>query len=168
MAAARSAIEALQNAGVEASRIALTGASADAARVQAAQRTSSTDLPIFWRALWKGFWWGAWGALAGALIGVFVWWADVPAPGFGESLALQVASWAMYVHVAAAICGLYAGIGGIGDAWELSFHETRGAVEIGVRASASNDSDRLARILRERGASSVTGAGVSVSERASA
>lgn len=157
MAAARRAIESLQNAGIEAGRIALTGDSADAARASAALRSSSTDLPIFWRALLKGFWWGVWGALAGALIGVFVWWADIPAPGFGESLALQVATWAMYLHVAAAICGLYAGIGGMGDAWELSFQRTAGPVDIGVRVPA-RDIDRVARILRDRGASSVSGA----------
>lgn len=165
MAHARRAIEALQNSGVDATRIGLVGEAGARAREQASSRSSSTDVSILWRALWKGFWWGAWGAIAGALIGVFVWWADIPAPGFGESLPLQIATWAMYVHVAAAICGLYAGIGGMGSAWELSFQKTEGPVDVGVRAEAGRETERVARILRERGATRVTSADAELTVR---
>jgi hypothetical protein len=157
MSHARRAIEALQNAGIDATRMDLVGEAGARARAAASERATSTDLSILWRALWKGFWWGAWGAVVGALFGVFVWWADIPAPGFGESLPLQIASWAMYVHVAAAICGLYAGIGGMGTAWELSFQDEPGPVELGVRAAPGKDATRVARILRERQATSVVG-----------
>jgi len=158
LAGARRAIDALQFSGVESGSIALLGAAASAARrADARSNMAERDTPLIWRILWRGFWWSIAGGVLGVAMGFAFTFAGVEVFG-GDNMALQVASWAMFAHVAGALWGAYAAISS-GDAWESTFlsADVDGRVIVGVR-SDEDDIARIARILREKDAVRVFGA----------
>ena len=76
-----------------------------------------------------------------------------------NSVPIQVASWAMFLHVGGALWGAYAGISN-GSAWELTFQPIdRGRVFVNVGAANERESQRAERVLRSRAALSVRRAG---------
>src|SRR6185295_1095814 len=156
MQQARRAIDALQNAGFEASSIALAGeAGAAAARMaDASANTSHGDSRMIWRVVWRGFWWSIAGAIAGAAVGFGLAKSGLPFPASSDNVALQVASWTMFLHVGGAIVGVYLGISS-GAAWELTFQPVAGPVAIAVRSLDARGLARAERILRDRGATDV-------------
>ncbi|HYM14568.1 MAG TPA: hypothetical protein VEZ14_03340 [Dehalococcoidia bacterium] len=158
LAGARRAIDALQFSGVEAGDIALLGAAAVAAR-RADTRTNmaARDTPLIWRILWRGFLWSIVGGVLGVALGLVFTFSGVDVFG-GDNVALQVASWAMFFHVAGALWGAYAAISG-GGAWEATFMaaDVEGRVLLGVRAAPGADAARIARTLREKDALRVFG-----------
>jgi hypothetical protein len=157
MAGARRAIDALQFSGVEAGNIALLGAAAKAVRAADARANmADRDTPLIWRILWRGFLWSIVGGLVGLALGLAFTFSGIGAFG-GDNAALQIASWAMFGHVAGALWGAYAAISG-GGAWEATFAaaDVEGRVIVGVRAAPGADIERIARILREKDAVRVT------------
>jgi len=148
MEQARAAIEALQFAGIEASDIALAGTGADEARRLAdAGGVSRGERRMLGRVLWLGFWWSAVGAVAGIALG-----ALFGATGWlfpGTSMALQVACWGMFLHIAGALWGAYAGLS-MGGAWELSYQQVSGPVTLAVTARTASGRARVERIARDK------------------
>lgn len=148
MASARRAIDALQYDGVEATHIALSGPAVDEAR-RADSRPNSLerDEPIVWHILVRSVCWSIVGGVAGALVGAV-------ATAIGVDLGvggrpIQIAGWAMFGHVAGGLWGAYAALTA-GDAWELTFQPSRGAVIVSVRAGNRREIDRYSRILRDK------------------
>jgi hypothetical protein len=157
MDGARRAIEALQFGGVEASRIYLMGEGAEEAARVAGSRldTSASDRPILSRIVWRTVWWSIVGAVLGVGIGLFIGLTGVGLlPGTSNSVALQVASWGMFLHIAGALCGAYAGVS-MGSAWELTFQPIRGRVTVAVRERDAKAVERAERILRGKSPLSV-------------
>lgn len=156
MAQARRAIDALQFAGIEANDIAISGEGAvEAARLADASKNSGrSDAPIIWRVAWRGFWWSIWGGILGVAAGVAFGLSGLTLPGTSNSMALQIVSWGMFLHVGGAIVGVYAGITS-GSAWELTFQPVEGPVVIGVRSGDLRRIARAERVLREKGATDV-------------
>jgi hypothetical protein len=107
MEGARRAIDALQNDGVEASVIMLSGEGADAAkRMAGSQRnTNATDAPIIGRVVLRCVLWSIVGGLLGVGVGFAFATSGLTLPGTSNNLALQVASWAMFMHVGGALWG---------------------------------------------------------------
>jgi len=156
MAQARRAIDALQFAGIEANDIALAGeGAAAAARLADTSRNSGrSDAPIIWRVAWRGFWWSVWGAVLGVAAGFVFGLSGMTLPGTSNSMALQIVSWAMFLHVGGAIVGVYAGVTS-GSAWELTFQPVEGPVVIAVRSGDVSQIARAERVLREKDATDV-------------
>jgi hypothetical protein len=153
MAGARRAIDALQFNGVEAGNIALLGAAAKAVReADARTNMADRDTPLIWRILWRGFLWSIAGGVLGVALGLVLTLSGVEVFG-GDNAALQIASWAMFAHVAGALWGAYAAISS-GGAWEATFlaADVEGRVIVGVRAAPGADAERIARIMREKDA----------------
>jgi hypothetical protein len=150
MDGARRAIEALQFGGVEASRIYLMGEGAEeAARVAGSRLDSSaSDRPILSRIVWRTVWWSIVGGVVGVGVGLFFGLSGFGGiPGMSNSVALQVASWGMFLHIAGAILGAYAGVS-MGSAWELTFQPIRGRVIVAVRERDEKSVERAERIMR--------------------
>jgi hypothetical protein len=162
MEGARRAIDALQNDGVEANSISLSGEGADAAKRMAdSQRnTSASDAPILGRVIWRCVLWSIVGAVLGVAIGLAFGLSGLLLPGTSNNVALQVASWAMFLHVGGALWGAYAGISS-GSAWELTFQPAgdNGRVFVNVAATNERESARAERVLRSKSALSVSRAG---------
>ena len=162
MEGARRAIDALQNDGVEAGTISLSGEGADAARHMAnSQRnTNASDAPILGRVIWRCVLWSIVGAVLGAGVGLAFGLSGVLLPGTSNGVAIQVASWAMFLHVGGALWGAYAGISS-GSAWELTFQPAgdNGRVFVNVSATDERESMRAERVLRSKSALNVSRAG---------
>ena len=167
MEGARRAIEALQNDGIEANTISLSGEGADAAkRLASSQRnTNASDAPILARVIWRCVWWSIVGAVLGVGVGFAFGSSGLTFPGTSNSMALQVASWAMFLHVAGALWGAYAGISS-GQAWELTFQPVgadSGRVFVNVAAANEHESRRAERVLRSKSPLAIQRAGATVS-----
>jgi hypothetical protein len=147
MRPARRAIEALQLAGVEATRITLAGEGAAAARAADNERdTSARDLGMLRRIIWLSVLWGVAGAAVGALVGV----AAGSLGLFGGNMGIQIAGWAMFFHVSGGLVGAYAAISN-GDAWEMTFQRAdSGPVEVRVRPRNAADARRIEALLRAK------------------
>ena len=163
MQGARRAIDALQNDGVEANSIALTGEGADAARriANGSRNTNASDAPILGRVIWRCVLWSIVGAILGAGVGFVLGLSGLTFPGVSNNMAIQIASWAMFLHVGGALWGAYAGISN-GSAWALTFQpigSEGGRVFVNVAASNEHDSHRAERILRSKAAVVITRAG---------
>jgi hypothetical protein len=163
MDGARRAIDALQNGGVEASTITLSGEGADAAAHMAGSRrnTNASDAPILWRVIWRCVFWSIVGGVLGAAVGFAFGASGLTLPGTSNSVPLQVVSWAMFLHVGGALWGAYAGISN-GGAWELTFQPVgseHGRVWVNVAATNERDSQRAEHILRSKAALHVQRAG---------
>lgn len=162
MVVARRAIEALQNDGVEANIITLSGEGADAAKRRAdSQRNhNASDAPIIGRVIWRCVLWSIVGGGLGVVVGLVLGGSGLTLPGSSNNLALQVASWAMFFHVGGALWGAYAGISS-GSAWELTFQPVSGGGRVFVDVAAENEqeSQRAERILRGKSALTVTRGG---------
>lgn len=161
MPSARRAVDALQYAGIEAGHISLAGEGAEEAvrLLNASSNTSANDRPILSRVFWRGFWWSVVGALAGAALGLlFNSWTLGFVEGAG-SPAIQIATWAMFGHVAGALWGCYAAITS-GEAWGLTFQPVvGGALRISVRSADPRDLARAERVFREKQAVAVSRSG---------
>lgn len=148
MPAARRAIEALQYDGVEATRISLAGPAVEEARQADSEPNSlRRDEPIVWHIVLRAVWWSIVGGVAGALVGLIA-----AAIGFDFGVGgppIQIAGWAMFGHVAGGLWGAYAALTS-GDAWELTFQPTQGAVIVSVRADNRREIDRCLHIMREK------------------
>ncbi len=163
MEGARRAIDALQNDGVEAANITLSGEGADAAKriANSSRNTNASDAPILGRVIWRCVFWSIVGAVLGVGVGFAFGLSGLTFPGTSNSMALQVASWAMFLHVGGALWGAYAGISS-GSAWELTFQPVgsdRGRVFVNVAATNERESSRAERVLRSKAAIAITRAG---------
>jgi hypothetical protein len=147
---ARDAVQRLRAAGV-----------ADAA-ISVARRSATTqppaEMPTLARVFWSGFWWsiagGAVGALLGLIVGVLGW----GLPGTPDNIAVQIASWAMFLHVAGALAGCYAALD-TGDRFaHKADHHDASATLVRVRSNDAEASMRAARILVKAGGVDVEGA----------
>jgi hypothetical protein len=122
---ARATVAALRGHGVPVQAIAI-------ARPPTAKRPEArARAPLMMRVLWRGFWWSAVGAVAGAVVGLVLARFDIGIPGTGVGPALQVASWAMFLHVAGALGGAYLVLTE-GGGWELEPPRVAG-VQVRVR-----------------------------------
>lgn len=163
MESARRAIDALQNNGVEANSITLSGEGADAARriANSSRNTNASDAPILGRVIWRCVLWSIVGAVLGVGVGLAFGLSGLTFPGMSNNAALQVVSWAMFLHIGGALWGAYAGISN-GSAWELTFQpigSEGGRVFVNVAATNEHDSHRAERVLRSKTAIAITRAG---------
>lgn len=155
MAGARRAIDALQFGGIEANDIALSGEGvAQAEQLASRGNTGASDSPIIWRVVWRGFWWSIAGGVLGVAIGAVFGMSGLTLPGTSNSMALQIVSWAMFLHVGGAIVGIYAGVT-TGSAWELTFQPVAGAVTVAVRSGDTGRIAKAKRILHEKQATGI-------------
>ena len=112
--------------------------------------------PLVWRALWLGFWWSVAGAVIGVLVGLAFGLLGVSAPVIGTSIALEVASWAMFLHIAGALLGVYLALSGA-DAWGVDEDRDGEMPMIAVRVASDDraDTDAAQRMLWQHGAATV-------------
>jgi hypothetical protein len=107
------------------------------------------------RVFWSGFWWSIAGGLLGALLGLLVGLAGLGLPGTPDNLTVQVASWAMFLHVAGALAGCYAALD-TGDrfAQKADHHDEHSTL---VRVSSTDETviRTAEHVLTEAGASTV-------------
>jgi hypothetical protein len=110
--------------------------------------------------IWRCAFWSMLGGVLGAGVGFALGSSGLGTfPGMSNSLPLQVASWAMFLHVGGALWGAYVGISN-GRAWELTFQPVEsGRVFVNVAASNEHDGHRAKRVLRSKAALSVSRAG---------
>jgi hypothetical protein len=74
------------------------------ASVDTAATLAKADRSMIWRIFWAGLIWGSIGAVGGGAIGY-----GLAVVGFPtDNMAIQVASWAMFVHIAATLWAAYA------------------------------------------------------------
>lgn len=109
------------------------------------------------RAIWSGFLWGVPGALVGGLIGLAIGSLGVDTPLFGTNIALEVASWAMFLHIAAALCGVYITLTD-DEAWGIEPADSADASPASIHLALSDRSivDRAERVLWDAGAIRIT------------
>jgi len=106
---------------------------------------------MIWRIVWAGLIWGSVGAVAGGAIGY-----GLAVVGFPtDNTAIQVASWAMFVHIAATLWAAYAVIYD-GSERDRSPNRARtGDAMVIVRSPNASLVDRAERVLAESGAAGV-------------
>ncbi len=80
----------------------------------------------------------------------------VSAPVIGTSVALEVASWAMFLHIGGALLGIYLALTGA-DAWGIDDGDAGSGAIVSVRIASGNrtDTETAQRILWEHGAMTV-------------
>lgn len=143
MASARKAIDELQYAGVDGSRIRLLGAAANAARSADARKSSAErDRPLVWRVFWRGVLWSLVGTPAGALLGLALGLAGLDVINVWFTVLL----WALFGHLLGGMWGAYAALS-TGDAWEMTFQDAEG-MPVVVAVRVEGDAARVERILR--------------------
>jgi hypothetical protein len=146
MAAARAAVASLQAAGIDAARISI-GPGTD---MQDAPAMRSSETPLLWRVLLLGAFWSIIGGIAGAVLGLVLGLNDIGVPGTPDNIGIQIASWAMFLHVAGALVGCYLAID-TGDRYaSTALHHDANIVRVRVRAQHRAEYDRATEIMRER------------------
>lgn len=143
--AASAAVLSLRQQNVPASAISV-GKSADT-------RPPPSEMPTMGKVFWSGFWWSVIGAIVGAAMGLAVGLLGWGIPGTTDNIAIQVASWTMFMHVLGALLGCYLVLD-TGDrfARKADHHDVPSTL-VRVR-SADPDSITISeRVLREAGAS---------------
>ncbi len=144
MAAARAVVAALQAAGVDAARIAI---GTDGA-LAAAPRLSASEAPLLWHVVWLGALWSIAGGVIGALVGLALGVYEVGVPGTPDNIAIQIASWAMFMHVAGALAGCYLALD-TGDRFATTaHHHDARQVQIRVRAQHRAEYERALQVMR--------------------
>lgn len=139
---ARAAATALEAAGIDPKRISIAKGGASTARGEA---------PVMSRVFWTGFWWSVGGAAVGALIGLTLGRLGVGVPGAPDNIAIQVASWAMFLHVGGALCGCYASLD-TGDRFARSGeHHDRAVTSLRVRVQHRAELDRATETMIANG-----------------
>jgi hypothetical protein len=101
-ASARRGLVLLRNAGVADSAISIVGESM--ATPAGAADLVHDDCSVIMRIFWAGLIWGGVGAVVGAGIGYVLARLSFPT----DNMAIQIASWAMFVHIAATLWAAYA------------------------------------------------------------
>lgn len=96
---ARRAAQQLHRAGIDPSMISV-------------MRTRSrspqpSEAPTLTKVFWSGLFWSIVGGVAGALLGLVVALLGWGLPGTPDNIAIQIASWAMFLHVLGALLGCY-------------------------------------------------------------
>jgi hypothetical protein len=144
---ARNAVQRLRAAGVVDTAI-------HVARPNQSPRPPA-ESPTLWRVFWSGLWWSVVGAIVGAMIGLVVGLLGLGLPGTPDNLAVHVASWAMFLHVAGALAGCYAALD-TGDrfAHKADHHDT-GATLVRVRSADAALLARTAEIFAMSGANDI-------------
>jgi len=99
---ARRALVLLRNAGVDDSAISIVGESM--ATPAGTADLLHEDRSVIMRIFWAGLIWGGVGAVVGAGIGYVLARLSFPT----DNTAIQIASWAMFVHIAATLWAAYA------------------------------------------------------------
>jgi hypothetical protein len=108
-------------------------------------------MPTLSRVFWSGLWWSLVGAVAGAFIGLALGLSGWGLPGTSDTVAIQVASWAMFLHVVGALVGCYAALD-TGDRFSRKpDHHDRAATLIRVLALHAEESERARQILMDAG-----------------
>lgn len=104
------------------------------------------------RVFWSGFWWSVAGAIVGVLIGVVVGAFGLGIPGASSAIWIQIASWAMFAHVAGAIVGSYLALD-TGDRFSTKdAHHDRPGTVVRLRVAPDADTRSLERVLLDAGA----------------
>lgn len=106
LAPARAVVAALQAAGIDAARIAI----GTEQLMTAAPPLPNSETPLLWRVLILGALWSIVGGVIGAIIGLLLGVYGIGVPGTPDNIGIQVASWAMFLHVAGALVGCYLAI----------------------------------------------------------
>lgn len=146
-ARARAAVQRLREAGV------VAGAISVAHRSEPAKPPS--EMPTFSRVFWSGFWWSIVGGIVGAAVGLVIGLLGLGLPGTPDNIAVHVASWAMFLHVAGALAGCYAVLD-TGDRFaRKADHHDASATLVRVRSKDTDSLARAERILADAGASHV-------------
>ena len=147
------AVDALRSAGIDVACLSVEETKPAGAQPVAVPSPRS---PLVWRAVWSGFVWGVPGAAAGALIGLGIGALGGNAPLLGANIAIEVASWAMFLHIAAALCGVYITLNDA-EAWgiEDGAHGDGFAVAVHVGSNQRGATDRAERVLWDAGATGV-------------
>jgi hypothetical protein len=143
---ARRAMAMLAGNGVPAEAVSFAGS------VVAAPDTATElvrkDRSVIMRIFWAGLWWGVAGAFVGAGIGYGFAMLEFPT----ENVAIQVASWAMFVHIAATLWAAYAVIDDGTPQGPPARASSGAAPMVIVRTADAFMLERAERALRESGA----------------
>ena len=116
-------------------------------------------MPTLGRVFWSGFWWSIAGGAVGAMLGLIVGLLGWGLPGTPDNIAVQIASWAMFLHVAGALAGCYAALD-TGDRFaRKADHHDAAATLVRVRSNDDEASMRAAKVLAEAGGVDVEGSG---------
>jgi len=111
---------------------------------------ANRERSLIWRIFWAGLIWGGVGAVVGALAGLGVALAGFPTSNMG----IQVASWAMFVHIAATLWAAYAVIDQRGDT-ERREPRRDGRALVSVRVADAAMLSRVEEALRGSGATAI-------------
>jgi hypothetical protein len=141
--AARGGVQRLRAAGVADGSMQVARAAVPAA--------PPSEAPVLSRVFWTGLWWSVAGGFAGAIVGLIVGLDGWGIPGTSANIGIQVAAWAMCLHVACALAGCYAALD-TGDrfARKAEHHDTPRTV-VRVRARYSAEVARIEQILTDAG-----------------
>jgi hypothetical protein len=150
LAAARVVVAALQAAGIDAARIAI---GTDQAMGQA-PRVRSNETPLLWRVLILGAVWSIVGGVIGAIVGLVLGVYGIGVPGTPDNVGIQIASWAMFLHVAGALVGCYLALDTGDNFATTGLHHDADRVQVRVRAQHRAEYETaeevMGRVRRER------------------
>lgn len=105
------------------------------------------------KVFWSGFWWSIVGAAVGAAMGLAVGLLGWGVPGTTDNIAIQVASWTMFMHVLGALLGCYLVLD-TGDRFARKpDHHDRPSTLVRVRSADPAVIALSERVLTESGAS---------------
>jgi hypothetical protein len=143
MTSARAVVGALQAAGIDAARIAIGTEQA----MGEAPRVRSNETPLLWRVLILGALWSIVGGVIGALVGLVLGVYGIGVPGTPDNVGIQIASWAMFLHVAGALVGGYLAID-TGDHFATTgLHHDADRVQVRVRAQHRAEYEIAERVM---------------------
>jgi len=146
--AARRAVVTLRGAHVPEAAISLVGEAA--ARAETAAELVREDRSVIWRIFWAGLIWGGAGAIGGAALGYALALLAWPT----GNVAIQVASWAMFVHIAATLWAAYAVIDSARERDRAPSVRARSPMVV-VRTVDAALIERAEAVLRATGAAGV-------------
>ncbi len=111
-----------------------------------------SEMPTMGKVFWSGFWWSVIGAFVGVAMGLTVGLLGWGVPGTTDNIAIQVASWTMFMHVLGALLGCYLVLD-TGDRFaRKADHHDRPSTLVRVRSTDPNSITVSERVLRQAGA----------------
>ena len=95
--------------------------------------------------------WSIAGGILGAIVGLVLGVYSIGVPGTPNNIGIQIASWAMFMHVAGALVGCYLALD-TGDHFASSaLHHDNDRVQVRVRAQHRAEYERAEQVMRGDG-----------------